>query len=347
MMRIRYKQYTAMLLAALLLFTATAGLTGCDSALPEPATDGVLRVVVTSFPAEEFARALLGDALDGETVVLERLGKAGQDLHAFEPSAADILSISQADLLICLGSYAETWLDKAVTASKNASLRVLSLMDVCDLQEEEVLPGMEDDHHDHDHGHGDHDHDEDREGDHEHEEVVGTQVEYDEHVWTSFHNASRILTAMEGALCELLPSRAAQIGANAAAYRGELDSLHAAYAAVVESSPSRLLVIADRYPFAYLMEELGIVCYAAFPGCSSETQASFSTQVFLTETVSEHDLPAVLYVDYGAGSVASAVSRATGVPVLRLWSGQVESASGLSYLDMVRENLDVLATALQ
>lgn len=317
-----------LILAILLCLAAVAPSVGCAD-LPDPSSDGVLRVVVTSFPAEEFARALLGDSLDGETVILERLGKVGQDLHAFEPSAADILSISSADLLICIGGYAETWLEDAIQASKNPSLRVLSMMEVSDLLEEEELPGME---HDHDHDHG-HDH-------------GGTEVEYDEHVWTSFHNAAHIVKAVETALCDLLPQAAEDIHSRAAAYTGELETLHQAYTGVVASAETSVLVIADRYPFVYLMRELGLECYAAFPGCSGETQASFSTQVMLTETVKENRLPAVLYVDYGAASVAGAVSRATGAEALRLWSGQVPSEDGLSYLDMLRENLDTLRRAL-
>lgn len=327
-----FRSFALPFLAILLCLAAVAPSVGC-APLPDPSSDGILRVVVTCFPAEEFARALLGEDLDGETVMLERLGKAGQDLHAFEPSAADILSISSADLLICIGGYAETWLEDAIRASKNPSLRVLSLMEVSDLLEEEELPGMD---HDHDHDHG-HDHD------HEH---GGTEVEYDEHVWTSFHNAAHIIGAMETALCDLLPQAAEGIRNRAADYTSELESLHQAYAEVVASAETSVLVIADRYPFVYLMRELGLECYAAFPGCSSETQAGFSTQVMLTETVTEHGLPAVLYVDYGAASVAGAVSRATGAEVLRLWSGQVPSEEGLSYLDMLRENLDTLRRAL-
>lgn len=299
---------------------------------PDPADDGILRVVVTSFPAEEFARAVLGDLPEADTdnpIVLERLGKAGQDLHDFEPSAADIRMLSHADLLICISGFAEPWLDKAIRASGNPSLRILSMADVCDLQEEQPLPGSED----HDHHHG-HDHDE------------GTQVEYDEHVWTSFGNAARIVTAVRDALTDVLPAHAEHLRQNADAYLGELDNLHDAYSAAVASVRDPVLVIADRYPFAYLMRELGIVCYAAFPGCSSETQASFSTQVLLTETVRDRHVPVVLYVDFGAASVADAVSRATDVPTRRLWSGQVASDSGLSYLDMLRENLDALRAAL-
>lgn len=319
------------ILALCLCGMLCAGLVACSQPPPDPAGDGILRVVVTSFPAEEFADSLLADMQDGETVTVERLGKTGQDLHAFEPSAADILKISSADLLICIGGYAETWLEDAIEASGNSSLRVLSMMDVCDLMEEEELPGLD---HDHEHGH-DHDH-----------EHAGTEVEYDEHVWTSFHNAQHILEAIAATLTELLPNHAATIRANATAYTEELEALRTAYEDVVSHASFDTLVIADRYPFAYLMEELGLVCYAAFPGCSSETQASFSTQVLLTETVKEHGLPAVLYVDYGAASVAGAVSRATDTQVLRLWSGQVPSEDGLSYLDMLRENLKSLRVAL-
>ena len=318
-------------LAALLILLT--GLNSCTaSARPDPAEDGILRVVVTSFPAEEFARAVLGELSEADAdnpIVLERLGKAGQDLHDFEPSAADIRMLSRADLLICIGSFAEPWLDKAIRASGNPSIRILSMTDVCDLQEEQPLPGAED----HDHHHG-HDHDE------------GTQVEYDEHVWTSFGNAARIVTAVRDALADVLPAHAELLGQNADACLDELNDLHDAYSAVVSSSEDPVLVIADRYPFAYLMRELDIVCYAAFPGCSSETQASFSTQVLLTETVRDRHVPVVLYVDFGAASVADAVSRATGVPTRRLWSGQVPSDSGLTYLDMLRENLDTLRAAL-
>ena len=184
------------LVGAILITSVLYGLSGCDAPEPpDPASDGVLRVVVTSFPAEEFARAVLGDLLNksgGESVVLERLGKTGQDLHAFEPSAADIRKLSGADILICIGSFAETWLDGAIRASGNRSLRVLSMTDVCELHEEEELPGL-----------GEHDHH------HDHEHGEGTQVEYDEHVWTSFGNMARIVTAVRNTLTAALPEQAA------------------------------------------------------------------------------------------------------------------------------------------
>ena len=261
--------------------------------------------------------------------MLERLGKTGQDLHAFEPSAADIRKLSGADIRSASAALPKLgWTERSAPPA-TAPLRVLSMTDVCELHEEEELPGLGEHDHHHDHGHGE-----------------GTQVEYDEHVRTSFGNMACIVTAVRDTLTAALPEQAATLQANAASYLLELDALHADYRATVASAADPVLVIADRYPFAYLMRELGVVCYAAFPGCSSETQASFYTQVMLTETVRDLHLPAVLYVDFGVASVADAVSRATGVPVRRLRSGQVASDTGLSYLDMLRENLVSLRAAL-
>lgn len=325
----KFNRILPLCLAAAMLFPMFCGCAG--GSLPDPSEDGILRIVVTSFPAENVVLSILGDLREEsntDAITVERLGKTGQDLHSFEPSAADIRKLSNADILICIGSIAETWLDAAVRASGNTSLQILSLTDICELYEEEDLPGLEDNgHHEHDHG-------------------EGTQVEYDEHVWTSFGNMARIVSAVRDLLADALPEHSDILTANAENYRRELDALYADYRAVVAASEDPVLVIADRYPFAYLMRELGIVCYAAFPGCSSETQASFSTQVMLTETVRDLHLSAVLYVDFGTSSVADAVSSATGAPVYRLWSGQVPSDTGLSYLDMLRENLVSIRMAL-
>ena len=309
------KKLFALLMA--LVFACTFLTAVCETATP-------LRIVCTTFPQYDWTRQLLGDRADD--VELTLLLDNGIDLHNYQPTADDIIKIARSDLFIYVGGESDAWVNDLLETSQNSHVKALSMLACVDAKEEEAVEGMQEEAHECGHAHH--------------------EAEYDEHVWTSFGNMARIVTAVRDTLTAALPEQAATLQANAASYLLELDALRADYQATVASATGPVLVIADRYPFAYLMRELGVVCYAAFHGCSSETQASFSTQVMLTETVRDLHLPAVLYVDFGVASVADAVSRATGVPVRRLWSGQVASDTGLSYLDMLRENLVSLRAAL-
>ncbi len=307
--------------ALLLLCSIALPLSGCKGSA-DPRDDGVTRIVCTVFPAWEFCRAVT----EGTDAVVILLSHQGQDLHSFEPSAADMAELARADLLVYTGGASEAWVEGAVRASGNTGLRTVAMMDVCDTMVEEIPEGADTDH--------DHDH-----------EQQGTQVEYDEHVWTSIRNDVLIVGAVTDVLTGLDPENASTYRAGADAYIAELNTLEAAYADMAASAVRHAILIADRYPFAYLMRDLGLTCYAAFPGCSSESQASFATQIFLVEKVKELNLPCIFTVDNGQGSVAEPVSAQTGAEVLRLWSGQTYQ-EGLTYLDMLRENLANLKQAL-
>lgn len=319
----------AVLLAVLCLCTGCGNTTRTD-----PSEDGVLRVVCTTFPGWEFCRAVTGiqadDAgKDGVEVLI--ISKQGQDLHGYEPSAADIGRIATADVFVYVGGTSDAWVENALKAAGNQSLVTVSMMEVCPVMEEEIPEGADDDHDDHSDSDSDH----------------GTEVEYDEHIWTSIRNDRLIVQAIADALVQVDPAHEETYRANAAAYDEQLAELDAAYTDTVAGAARHTLLIADRYPFAYLMRDLGLTCYAAFPGCSSETQASFATQVFLVEKVKELGLPCIFMVDNGQGSVAASVSQQTGAEVLRLWSGQtLPEDPDMTYLDMLRENLENLKKAL-
>jgi zinc transport system substrate-binding protein len=232
-------------------------------------------------------------------------------------------------VFVYVGGTSDTWVESALKAAGNQGLVTVSMMDVCQAMEEEMPEGAEGSAGGADGADG------------------GTEVEYDEHVWTSLRNDRLILQAITDALIQVDPDRREEYQANAAAYDQQLAELDAAYADMVAGAARNALLIADRYPFAYLMRDLGLTCYAAFPGCSSESQASFSTQVFLVEKVKELGLSYIFTVDNGQGSVAASVSQQTGATVLRLWSGQVlPEDQDMSYLDMLRENLENLIKAL-
>ena len=302
------------------------GLTACDGAgSPDPATDGCTTVVCTNFAGLAFARSLLDTySQNGGAgkVELTVLGKPGQDMHSYEPTAADIITLAGADVVVCTG--AEGWLDAAISSSGNQSLTRVAMMEVCDTMEGE---------HDHNHSHAD-----------ESCALIGQ----DEHVWLSVNNAIRITAAISHAIKNADPDNTAAWQACEDAALAELMTLQGEYTAMMESATRKTVVIADRYPFAYLFRDLGITCIAAFPGCSSETSASFETQTMLIEAVKTNQLPYIFIMEGSDGKVADTVASGTGAEILTLNSLQVVTDyENTTYLDVMRKNLENLKKALQ
>lgn len=120
----------------------------------------------------------------------------------------------------------------------------------------------------------------------------------------------------------------------------------------MDAAPVRTLLFGDRFPFRYLVEDYGLDYYAAFPGCSAETEASFETVAFLAGKVQELDLPAVLAIDHSDHRVAQTIAQnaGNGAAVLTLDSMQGVSSedvrAGATYLSIMASNLDVLKQAL-
>ena len=180
----------------------------------------------------------------------------------------------------------------------NEDMVVIKLLDVLGerVKEEEVVEGME---HEHDHD-GDHDHD--------HEEG---EPEFDEHVWLSLNNAALFCRAIADALAQLDPGHEEAYQANAAAYGEKLSALDAEYRAAVDAASTRTLLFGDRFPFRYLVDDYGLSYYAAFAGCSAETEASFETIVFLAEKADELKLHAVCQIESADGSIARTICENT------------------------------------
>ena len=309
------------LLIYIMIFCMTLGLAACDGAPVDPREDGVLTIVTTSFAGYDFARQLISGAPEG-SVDLILLGKAGQDMHDFEPSAADITTIGRADLLVAVGN--ETWLNAAVKSSLNESLVRVDMMTACETL---VESGHDCDH---DHEAGD----------------ISSMIVADEHVWLSTENAEHIVAAMGAALVSIDAANATLWETNLATYTAELQELTADFAAMRAGAVRDTLVIADRYPFAYLVHQLDLHCYAAFPGCSSETSASFETQTMLIEKARELDLPYVFVIEGSDGKVASVVAAESGAEILTLDSVQVVTDREKTYIGIMRENLKQLEKAL-
>ncbi len=308
------------------LMLALALLCGC-AAPTGVREDGQVKIVATIWPEYEWVRAILGDNPAGARV--ELLVDSGVDPHSFQPAVSDIMELYTCDLLLYVGGASDAWVKDALRGEVDPGLVSLSLLETLgdSLCTEETVEGME---HDHD-AHEGHHHD---------------GEEYDEHVWLSLKKARVLVEAIAEALAEVDGANAEVYRANAAAYGEELAELDEAYRRAVEASAGRTLLFADRFPFRYLTEDYGLGYYAAFPGCSAETEASFSTVTFLAEKA--EGLPAVLTIDGGDGAIARTVVENTvsRPEILEMDSMQSRRETGETYLSVMEKNLTVLKQAL-
>ncbi len=322
------------LLAFFLIFTLLAGcLLACGSK-PNAAKSDTLRIVTTIFPVYDWVMNLLGDNPANAEVVM--LLDIGVDLQSFQPSAEDILKISTCDLFIYVGGESDQWVDDALKEATNPDMVVINLLDALGDQakEEALVEGMQPE---------DDEPDEDEEG-----------PEYDEHVWLSLKNAAVLVRQIGSALEQIDAEHATVYRENADAYLAEIDSLDRQYEAAVSDANVRVLLFGDRFPFRYLTDDYGLSYYAAFSGCSAETEASFETVLFLANKVDELSLSAVLVIDGSDQRLTKTVIETTRTKDQRIFvlnSMQSVTArdvqNGASYLAVMEDNLSVLKDALQ
>lgn len=337
-------------------FLALGSLTACNSAGAKG--NGKLKIVTTIFPEYDWVMNVLGDkASDAEvTMLLDN----GVDLHSFQPTAADIMKISSCDLFIYVGGESDEWVEDALKEAVNKNMIVIDLLDELGdaVKEEELVEGMqgedEEDHdedHEHDEDHDHEDHDEDHDHEHHHEEG---EVEYDEHVWLSLRNAQVLVKSISDALQKIDSANADTYKKNADSYIESLKALDADYKAAVDAASTKTILFGDRFPFRYMVDDYGLTYYAAFVGCSAESEASFETITFLSKKVDELSLPVVLTIEGKDKRIAETIIENTASKnqkVLTLDSMQSVSSSdvknGTTYISIMESNLSVLKEALK
>lgn len=296
------------------------------------AAGGTLRIVCTGYPQYDFVSQVLGENPAGIEVVY--LLGSGVDMHNYQASAEDMIKIKTSDLLIYTGGESEMWVNTLIQQTSGNRFKAISLLEMVEAKEEVIVEGMEDDHDDEAEEHED-------EGD------------YDEHVWLSLRNSVQIVDAICGAVSVIDPAHGELYQANAAAYTDKLNELDSRYEQAVSEADRDCILVADRFPFRYLADDYHLTYYAAFPGCSAETEASFETVVFLAEKVGELKLPSVFITDGSNGKIARTVidnSQQKEAAIKTLNSIQSVSAddinSGVTYLGLMEENLNLLKEAL-
>lgn len=348
---------------------------GRNTAQTDTAAGGKrLQVVTTIFPQYDFARQIAGDCAD-----VTMLLKPGEEVHSYEPTPQDIKLIQNSDLFIYTGGENDVWVENilASLSEKEQGPRTVRLVDLVETYEEEHLEGMmpEKGAHDHESEH-DHEHEseEAEEAGHDHvlekAEVTAAHThahaEADEHVWTSPENCVTLVGKLTEEFCGLDPANAEYYQKNGSACREAFEELDAQYRDMAASAQRRTILFGDRFPFRYLAEELGLTCYAAFSGCSAESEPSAATIAFLIDKTAEEKLPVVFKIEFSNGNIARAVSEAaqakmekeaagqgsglSRVQVLQLHSchnvTRDEFEAGETCLSLMTKNLEALRTAL-
>lgn len=301
-----------------LALTLALALSLCACAGQPAAGSGKLSIVTTVFPAYDFARVIAG-----EHAAVTLLLPPGAEAHSYEPTARELLRIQSCDLFFCNGGESEAWADALLSGQDTAvpSLRMLSCVDAL---EEELKEGMQ--------------------------AEAGEEAGFDEHVWTSPVNAAAICRALAEKLAAIDPEHAADYAANCERYCAELALLDRDFRDTVAEGQRRVLIFADRFPVRYFVEQYGLDYYAAFPGCAEDTEPAAGTVAFLIDRVREGGIPVVFYIEFSNEKMADAVCEDTGCRKLLFHSCHNVSAAqlraGVSYLELMRGNLDNLREAL-
>ena len=289
-------------------------------AKPQTQTDQ-LKIVSTIFPGYDFARAIAGDNAD-----ITMLIYPGSEIHSFEPSPQDIINIQDSDVFIYVGGESEAWVEKIIANLDTNRTKIVRMMDAVDLVKEELVEGMEPEH-------------EDEDG-----------VEYDEHVWTSPLNAIKIVESIRDALVNADPQNANFYQTATADYTEHLTQLDSDLRATLSDTTHHTLIFGDRFPLRYFVEEYNLQYYAAFPGCSDQTEASTATLAFLINKIKSENIKYIFTIELSNQAVARTIAAETGTEILEFHSlhniSKSDFDSGKTYLQIMYQNLTNLKRAL-
>lgn len=307
---------------------------GCGKKGAKNASDSdKIQIVCTVFPQYDWVKELIKGR--EERFEIELLQENGTDLHNYQPTAEDMVKISSGDVFIYVGGESDGWVDDALDGAANKDRKSINLMEVLGekAKEEEITEGMEV---------------------HEQEEAEEEEKEYDEHIWLSLKNAQILVETIADTLVQADPKGADSYKNNKKEYMKKLEKIDELYAGAAKDAKKKVLLFADRFPFRYLVDDYSVSYYAAFAGCSADTEASFETVAFLAEKTDEEQLDSVIVLEGADKKIAQSVINNTknkNQKILTMDSMQSVSKSdiesGVTYLSIMEKNLEVFRTALQ
>ena len=308
---------------ALCVLPLAGALAACGKTEQSKNSDKI-SVATTIFPPYDFVRAIAGDKAE-----ITMLLPPGAESHSFEPTPQDTIKIQNCDIFIYNGGESDEWVNSILESMDTNKMKIVKFIDCVKTVDEEIIGSME--HEEKEHNHEEH--------------------EIDEHVWTSPRNAKLIVKRISDALCEIDTGNADAYKQNTAGYFAKLDELDGKFKSVVDDAARKTIVFGDRFPFRYFADAYGLDYDAAFPGCSTETEASAKTIAALIDKIKAEKIPVVFYIELSNMKMANAISESTGAKVLLFHSchnlTKADFNAGKTYLDFMEANVEGLKEALK
>ncbi len=303
------------------IFLAIAFATGDNN---KKENDGKLSIVTTTFSSYDFTRQIVEDKAN----ITYLLGP-GVDAHSYEPSAADLVKIQNADVFIYIGGEMEKWVEKVFEADTidTSKTTIIRVTDTIDTIEEAEVDGAEAE---------------------EEEEEEGA---FDEHIWTSPENAIKMMNYLNNKFAELDATNKELYQENTDSYIAKIKDVQAKIKEVVDNKKRDRLVFGDKMPMQYFLNEYGLKASAAFSGCSTETEPSAKTITYLVEKVKEEKIPVVLFIELSTGKTAKSIADETSTEAMQIQTlhniSKYDFENGETYVSLMERNIDVLKKALQ
>ena len=281
-----------------------------------------LTIIASSFPGYDFARAITKDS---NNIEVKMLLNPGTEMHNYEPTPQDIIKINNSKMFIYVGGDSDEWINDIIGDIDTSKTKLVKLMDLVNVVEEEHVKGME-------------------------VEDEEEETEYDEHVWTSPKNAITIINKIKDIIIDIDKDNQNLYENNALNYINKLNVIDNEIKNIVNNGKRKEIIIGDRFPFRYFTDEYNLSYYAAFPGCSEQTEASAKTISFLIDKVKNDNIPVVFHIELSKGNIAKTISEETGAKVLEFNSAhnisQKDFDRGVTYIDIMNNNIKALKEAL-
>jgi len=277
-------------------------LTACSgAAAPAPAGSRLL-VTASILPLTDFARQV-----GGERVQVEVLVPPGASPHMYEPTPAQLKSVSQARVLVLNGVGLEFWADKVISAANNPNLIVVKTAEGLN-----IIAGDKD-------------------------EPGGNP-----HVWLSPRNAMHQVEMIRDALMRADPVGAETYRANADRYIGELRALDKEIRDAVATFSTRKF-IAFHAAWVYFARDYGLEQTAVIERTPGQ-EPSPAEIAEIVKTAKAIGAKAIFAEPQFPTKAAEVIAAESGARVLFL--NPLGQPPNYRYLDLMRYNLAEIGKAL-